>query len=77
MEFTACGECGKCFAFSHRNIIEVVVAKHAFHRTDDLLKNRFCRRALGQLYAQFEIELAGLDQLDTLGLVVLQIENER
>ena len=77
MEFAARGESGRCFACSHCDIIQAVIAKHPLHRLDDFMKNRSRRRALGQLYAQFEIELAGLDQLDTVGLVVLKIEDQR
>jgi hypothetical protein len=47
------------------------------HRLDDFLKDNPCRRRLGRCYSHLEISLAGVDQLDATGVLVLQIEDER
>ena len=77
MELAARGEFGECFAFSHRDILQAVIAKHPFHRLDDVFKDKPCRRPFGWIYPHFEISLASLDQLDPPGIVVFQIEDER
>lgn len=76
MEFAACGKFGKSFSCSHCDIIQAVVAKYFLQRPDDVLENKPRLRTLCQMHAQFKFEFAGLDQLDTLGLVVLKIENQ-
>jgi len=76
MELAARGEFGRCLAFSHRDVLQAVIAKHSLHRLDDFLKDNPCRRLIGWFYSHLEISLAGLDQLDAPGVLVLQIEDE-
>ena len=77
MELAACGEFGRCLAFSHRDILQAVIAKYSFHRLDDFFKDNPCRRLIGRFYSHLEISLAGLDQLDAPGVFVLKVEDER
>jgi len=77
MELAARGEFGRCLAFLHRGVLQAVIAKHAFHRPDDFLKDNPCRRLIGRFYAHLEISFPGLDQLDAPCVLVLQIEHER
>ena len=77
MELAARGEFGRCLAFSHRDVLQAVIAEHSLHRLDDFLKDNPCRRLIGRFYSHLEISLTGLDQLDAPGVLVLKIEDER
>jgi len=77
MELATRREFGQCMAFRDRDVLQAVIAKHSFHRPDDFLKDSPCRRLIGQFDSHLESSLAGLDQLDAPGALVLQIEDER
>jgi len=75
MELATRGEFGLYMAFRDRDVLQAVIAKHAFQRPDDFSKDNPCRRLIGQFDSDLDVSLAGLDQLDAPGVLVLQIED--